>query len=228
MSDRTTYAREYARERRRQAWAAAAQDVLECPALLARGKPCRWPLASRFVHGETVPFCAQCDRKARGICIDCQVAPVVGTIGKALRCALCRKLENAAAQDRWRHRHPKKVKQMWRRRKAKLQADPAQYEAMLERKRLWRKANPKKVAKHKAKESRSERAQAYYAEYRAKYRERRREQMREYERRKRAGEITSHPCVRCGTSITGRPKKCAPCKQAEYQQARRVLLGVAA
>lgn len=226
--DLTTYHREYARRKRHAQWLAAAALAEHCPATLARGVPCGWPLESRFVAGQTVPFCAQCDRKARGICLDCQTEPVYGRPRSALRCAACKKLALAAAEDRWRAQHPETVKAAWARRKARLLADPETYAAVTARKRLWRKANPTRVKKHKQKNHTSDRAREYYAAYRAAHRAEIAARQRERERLVRRGERPTHPCVDCQTPISGRAKKCDPCKRAAFVRARAILTGRAA
>lgn len=228
MTSRRTYQREYARRRRKARWARHAEAVTHCPAMLGNRKPCRWPLENRLIGGVTVPFCAQCDRKARGVCIDCQRAPVAGTVGKALRCAGCKKLEGAAALDRYRKRHPGKIRQQWKRRKRRLLADPAARQAVLDRKRLWRLASPAAVKRHKLADNRSPRARAYQQAYRERMRQARAAQELDRYHQRRRGETITHPCVKCGAAITGRPKKCDACRQADYRAARAALTGAAA
>ncbi len=228
MIDRRTYAREYARKRRRQRWAERAAAAEKCPANLGRGRPCRWPLESRVVAGHTVPFCAQCDRKARGVCIDCKAAPVNGTARKALRCRACAKLERFAAQARYRKRHPGRVRAKWRARLKRLMADPEAHAKRIAAGKLWRLANPKKKAAYAKAWNQSATARAYHAEYRAKWSAERRERERERARLRKQGVVLSHPCVACGASITGRPKKCEACARAAYVHARHALTGMAA
>jgi hypothetical protein len=176
MTDARTYQREYARKQRDAAWAAQAMHKTLCPRLLARGKPCRAPLESRFVDGATVPFCPQCDRKRRGICIDCRTEPVVGTVGKALRCGACAKIERLAAGDRYKQRHPSRLKKEWLRRKAALEQNPEAHREVLERKRLWRQARPERVAAQKKADAlkHADRVAAYHREYRARHAEKKR------------------------------------------------------
>lgn len=226
--DRRTYQREYARKRRRQAWAAVAESEMHCPALLGNRKPCGWPLQNRRVNGVTVPFCEQCDRKARGICIDCQQEPVVGTVGKALRCAACKRKEVWAAQRRYADRHPGKIRKQWKRRKARLLKDPAARQASLERKRLWRLASPKAKRRYAAQWNASESCKAYMRAYREARREQIAARERERQRMRARGETPTHPCVVCSTPITGRSKKCEPCRTSAYRAARQALTGRAA
>jgi len=199
-----------------------------CPALLGNNKPCRWPLQSRLVGGVTVPFCAQCDRKARGVCIDCKAEPVVGTFGKALRCGGCRKLERMAAGQRFKDRHPGKIRAQWRRRKRRLLADPVARQASLERKRLWRLASPKAKRRYAKQWNESPTAKAYHKAYREARRETLAAKAREYGAAVARGETPTHPCVTCGAPVAGRAKKCEPCRTAAYQMARAALTGVAA
>jgi hypothetical protein len=57
-------------------------SVAKCPL-----RRCGGALEQRFdALGRMADFCAQCDRRRRGICRDC-TAPVEGAIGKAVRCA---------------------------------------------------------------------------------------------------------------------------------------------
>lgn len=225
--DRKTYAREYARRARGKAWLQKAESATKCPRSLANGRRCKWPLENRMVNGVTEPFCAQCDRKARGICIDCKSAPVYGQIRKALRCQTCAKLERAAAEDRWKKRHPGTVRRQWHKRKKRLLANPDLRARELERKRAWRLAMPTKKAKYNRQWAQTERARAYQKEYRARYRALRADVERERQRRLRRGEIVTHACLGCRTPIRGRPKMCPTCKQKQMKEARALLMGAA-
>lgn len=223
MTDRRTYAREYARRKRNERWAAAAESETLCPRSLGNGHPCNYPLENRVVDRRTVPFCAQCDRKARGICIDCKTEPVEGLARKALRCALCKKFERAAAEDRWRKRHPGKVRQQWRARKRRLLADPVKRADELSRKKAWRLANPTRKKKYAKAYNRSESARAYQRAYRARKGAERASAERERLRRVRRGETVTHACVGCGAAIAGRPKKCEDCRARSVRAGRAVL-----
>lgn len=67
-TERRAYNTAWARQKRQQAIAAKNAKASTCRAMLANRLPCKTPLQSRFVNGETVPFCPTCDRKARGVC----------------------------------------------------------------------------------------------------------------------------------------------------------------
>lgn len=226
--DRRRYQREYARKRRRAAWAVIAEAESNCPALLGNRKPCRWPLENRRVGGVTVPYCAQCDRKARGICIDCKAVPVVGTVGKALRCGACKKLEGMAALGRYKDRHPGKIRAQWKRRKKRLLKDPVAYQAMLARKKLWRLASPKAKRRYAKQWNKSASCKAYMKAYREARREQIAERERERQRMLSRGETPTHRCVACQALVTGRAKKCELCRTSTYRAAREALTGRAA
>ncbi|MBW7934495.1 MAG: hypothetical protein H3C62_13005 [Gemmatimonadaceae bacterium] len=199
-----------------------------CHRLLTRGLRCGERLGNRRVNGVTVPFCARCDCKRRGICVDCRRAPVDGTPNKAVRCAACRKLETTEAQRRYAKRHPGKKRAQWRRRKRRLLADPALRARELERKKLWRLANPAKKKRWAAQYNHSESARRYQRRYRAEHAAEHRAQERERQALRRRGVAPTHPCVSCGVALTGRAKKCEPCANAIYRHARAVLTGAAA
>lgn len=222
------YQREYARRKRRGAWLRAAVHAVRCPAMLSNQKPCRWPLTNRLVNGVTTPFCAQCDRKARGICLECRSEPVRGTVGKALRCTACQKRVRHDHAQKYRKRHPGKIRRQWRRRKARMLKNPVLRQAVLERKKLWRLANPKAVRRHKMRDNRTERAREYQKAYRERMRRLRaaNELVRYHQRRR--GEVVTHPCVKCRAAISGRAKKCEGCRTTEYRAARALLIGAAA
>ncbi len=215
--DRRTYAREYARSRRRRAVDAQNAVRITCVARLSRALVCKTPLQSRFVNGETVPFCPTCDRKARGICIKCGTAPVTGSVRRALYCALCKRLTLQESYARYRSAHRK---EMSAKEQARLK-DPVKRAANLERKRLYRQAVPTKVAAHKKASylRNREKALAYHAAYRAE----RREARRERERLRARGELPPRVCLSCPTVVTGRDKKCEPCRRAARAAARAAL-----
>lgn len=214
-ADRTTYAREYARRTRYAKWATAAADATTCPAMLARGRPCKTPLQSRFVNGETVPFCPTCERKRHGICTDCHTEPVAGTVGKALRCALCMRLARHEAESRYRAIHGRT-----KRAKARQYARDHTEERRAY-KRLYRKIKPTRVAqwKRESYERNREKALAYHREYNAK----RAAEKREHERLRNAGQLPPRTCLTCETVLTGRPKRCDPCKNADRKAAREAI-----
>jgi len=218
----------YAARRRREQWIAKAESRTTCPAVLGNRVKCGWPLENRLVNGVTEPFCPQCDRKRRGICLDCKSERVDGTPGKALRCRHCAKLEHVAAENRWRKKHPGKVRQQWRRRREKMRADGSYAAKVLERKKLWRLAMPTRVREHKKKWNSSEHARQYQRDYRARMAEERRTRERERCRMRARGLTMTHPCTSCGVELTGRPKKCETCRRRDFRAARAILTGAAA
>lgn len=211
--DRTTYAREFARRKRAEKVAAANMSTLTCQAMLFRGKRCGTALRSRFVDGVTVPFCPTCDRKARGICIECD-APVDGTPRRALYCALHRRLAQAQSYARWRKENRTALKRKHRTR----MKDPSVHADRLEYKRLYRKALPTKTAAEKKRyyQRNREHVLAYMAEYRARNREKR----AAVERARHHGTLPPRTCLTCPTVLTGRPKRCPDCKAADRRMAR--------
>lgn len=215
-ADRTTYSREYARRAREKQWLVAAENATVCPARLARGHVCQTPLQSRFVQGKTVPFCPTCDRKRRGICIDCHREPVYGKVGCALRCSACSRL----ARQEQTNRHGVK-KRATKREKARQYARDHR-EDRIEYKRLYRKIKPQRAAQLKRESYRRnrEKALAYHAAYRAS----RLEQKRETERLRALGQLPPRTCLTCDTVLTGRPKRCTPCKEADRRQAREEIM----
>lgn len=215
--DRRTYAREYARSRRRRAVDAqnAVRDT--CVAKLSRGLVCKTRLQNRFVNGETVPFCPTCDLKARGICIKCGSAQVKGSVRRALYCALCKRLTLQEGYARYRSAHRK---EMSAKEQARLK-DPVKHADSLERRRLYRQAVPTKHAAYKKASylRNREKALAYHAAYRSE----RREARRERERLRARGELPPRLCLTCPTVVTGRAKKCEPCRRAARAAARAAL-----
>jgi len=206
------YATQYARRRRQAKWQELASAASTCPALLARRKPCRTPLQSRFVGGETVPFCPTCDRKRRGICIDCTTEPVVGQVGKALRCALCAKV----ARQEQCNRSKAKFRQT-RLGKARQYARDHS-EDRREYKRLYRKLKPTHVARLKRESYQRNREKAL--EYHRAYRATRLAEKREIERLRALGQLPPRSCLTCDTVLTGRAKRCDPCKANDRREAR--------
>lgn len=222
------YGRRYAALQRDRKWAAEAMNRERCPRFLSRGLRCRALLHSRVVHGETVPFCPRCDRKRKGLCVDCGKAPVNGRVGYAVRCAGCQRLALLTNTQRYQERHPDRIKRAWVARKRRLECDPAAKTESSERKRLWRLANPAKKRRYAEAWAKSERCAAYMKAYRERNRLARLEKQKERDRLSKLGIVFTHPCVSCGTELVGRQKKCARCRGEHYQHARSVLLGVAA
>lgn len=217
MTDKRTYQREHLRRKRANAIAAKNAHTLRCQAMLANRRPCRTPLQSRFVDGETVPFCPTCDRKARGVCTRCGEAPVTGQARKALYCAPCHKIAKHDAYARYKDRH----KAALRRKERTRMADPEVRADRNAYKRLYRKAVPTKVAAYKQAylARHREHVLAYHVAYRAKHAEERRER----ERLRARGELPPRACLTCPTIISGRAKRCDACKRNDRQRARATI-----
>lgn len=57
--------------------------------------------------------CPRCARRKAGLCADCP-RTVAGTVGKAERCARCRRLQLRADQTRYRQQNPEHVRRQQR------------------------------------------------------------------------------------------------------------------
>lgn len=117
--------------------------------------------------------CPCTERRLRGLCMDCP-APVEGQVGRALRCARCKKVAAAAAYRRYRKKHPEKVAALQRRR----YADPEKRAAIQAREREYR-SQPEVAARIKA--QRARRAvlnPGQKAEYNRRYKEKYPERVR--------------------------------------------------
>lgn len=207
----------YARQVRQAARNAANANKTRCQSRLSRGFPCRTPLRSRFVDGETVPFCPTCDRKDRGICIDCGVAPVYGQPRRALRCALCRKLAVQASSQRYKDRHQSAM----RAKEQQRMADPVTRADRLLYKRLYRQTVPSKIAAYK--QQYAQRHRDKLLEYHRQYREARRAERAARELARYHGTLGPRTCLSCDTVLTGRPKKCDQCKTQTRRAARMAI-----
>lgn len=214
VEKRRAYQAAYARKRRARALAEQNMDRTRCAALLARGKPCQTPLQSRFVQGTTVPFCPTCDRKARGLCIDCGTQPVAGQVRKALRCKACRKVAAHEALARYRDGHAAVL----RKKERKRMADPVTRADRLEYKKLYRATMPTKVAA--AKRADYQKHRDHYLEYHRQYRAARRADRAAVELARYRGVLPPRTCLSCPTVLTGRAKKCDPCKREQRLSAR--------
>ena len=188
-----------------------------CAANLTRGVPCGTPLHSRFVDGQTVPFCPQCDRKRRGVCVRCTTERVAGTVGLAIYCVACKRLANAEAMARHRvaHADDRKARDDARR------ADPAKRTDRAEYNRLYRLSRPRKVRElaHVDYTRHRDTRLAYFAAYRAE----KREQLNAARRRRYHGDLPERACVSCPMVLTGRAKRCGPCVQAIRTAARAAI-----
>lgn len=80
--------------------------TLRCDVRRAGGHACRGLLTPRTDAIGRVHFdCPACTRRRAGICADCP-RPVAGTVGKAERCASCKRAALRQADRTWRLRDP--------------------------------------------------------------------------------------------------------------------------
>jgi hypothetical protein len=178
--------------------------------------------------GRTVVRCDWCDRKARGLCLEC---PNSAT-GKSRRCDRCKQLERGRAGKRHRLTHHDRICA----RERELYMRPAVRAARNGYKRAWRKLNREKVRaqKRRAALRQPQHVYDYMRRYRAKHRE-------HYRRMELARYYRLHPrrpaphCERCGASIDwsgiGRPAKrcdrCVPPCIRRQREARRAAAALA-
>jgi hypothetical protein len=215
----------YARAARFKKWARRAQYLTQCPARLSRSERCAFALSNRVVQGRTIPWCHRCDCKRRGICVDCRRRPVVGTVGRALRCEICAIAESRNAQRRHRQRHPHVVRQQYRRRVARIAADPALRALELAKKRAWRLLNPASAKRNRQRWAHSANGRAYQQRYRAARAEEKRAQARAYYHGRQHATPATHACSgRCGARLVGRRKKCEACHTRDQAAARALVL----
>ncbi len=194
-----------------------------CHVMLAPRVRCDGPLASRFVNGETVPFCARCDRKRRGICIDCTERPVDGRPGMALRCEPCRLQLQRERYAAYRERRPKSMARKARNYYATHREDRVAYV------KEYRAAMPEKTKK-KARDYYARNKERVLARQKA-HRATKVEEIREKDRLRRAGLTPPRTCLSCPTVLTGRKWRCDACVAVAKAEARAKIarrLGVAA
>lgn len=220
--------REYMRRRRARERADRQRTAMRCTFRLGQtecGGQLRADVDRRF--GRTVLVCDWCERRKAGLCRDCP-RPVAGTIGRALRCAECRRLANNASKARHVARNHDET--LARARAA--YADPVVRERRNEYKRRWRKANRDKVRaqKRRAALRQPRRVLSYQKRYRAKHAAYLAEQRRMRYRQQHP--VPTPVCVVCGRSIPweppGRPyRRCDQCvfpcerRRREALRARR-------
>lgn len=189
---------------------------------------------------EHIESCQWCARKRAGLCQRCHTSPVNGRVGMALRCALCnaivireRQLERARRkQDPWKRegicmdcrKAPVYGKVGWaetcgpcrdaRKRESMRRTyrrDPAKLAAKNAYKREWRRQNPDKVRLQKRRAAL--RSGGTASDWQARYREEVAAGIRQPKRAPRnlRGERL---CLTpdCHAAMTGRAKKCDPCK----------------
>ncbi len=219
--ERRRYARLYARlQRQKKMDERRRTNGNHCPRKFGRWGVCGAKLETiTDGNGHVRVVCPACDRMTAGICADCP-SPVVGTVGRARRCAPCRKLATAQACRECDARHRDEYNRRGRERYRKMEDDKRQ--RRLTYKKDWRAANPDKVAAQKRREGLRQSPER--AEYHAKYRAKRREQRAERELERYHGNAPQRVCPQCGkTPLTGRRKKCDSCKQATQQAAVEAL-----
>ena len=233
-ADRRTYAREYARKRRARAFAERLRGAVTCPRKEGKHGVCGGRLETIVGEfGRTVVSCPRCIRRERGICRDC-TAPVVGAVGKALRCAQCKH----AALLRARRKSLEEHREETNARARELAQRPDVRARRLEYKRAYRKANPEKVRAWKYREAVSEgRSRTRHLRYHRRYNAR-----KSRAEKKRAAALLAYyathperPVARCRgcagfldwTPAPGRgrpPAWCDDCA-SPVEQKRRVKLG---
>lgn len=108
-----------------------------CPLTYCRGK---LDISTDLLIGRIIVRCRQCERRKAGICRDCP-APVVGTIGKAYRCASCKERARQVddRRNRERHREERNARARVRAKRDDVKAKKAA------QKRGWAKQNPDRI-----------------------------------------------------------------------------------
>lgn len=213
----------YARKRRAAKLAAANARARTCQ----RGngpRRCGGPLVERIDRtlGRVTVVCLWCERREAGVCRDCP-RPVAGTVPRAIRCVEDKAQAQFAAQRRHREANRDRINARAR----TAYDDPAVRERRNAYKRLWRKANPEKIAAQKyraairhnaARDKMLKYHRVYNAERRAAKAEAMRQQYRE------GNPAPSPRCLDCQREIPGYervpgvmenvgrpPKRCALC-----------------
>ncbi|MFN2398875.1 MAG: hypothetical protein ABR543_09600, partial [Gemmatimonadaceae bacterium] len=145
MSDltRRNYSTQYARRKREAKLAAARVGATCCPKKYGSHR-CGGPLETRIdlTSGRTSIICLWCERKARGLCLECPAR----VRGQSRRCEVCKHRMIRASERRSELRNRAKKRTLARER---YHARPEFRSRACERKRLWRKANPDKVRAQK-------------------------------------------------------------------------------
>lgn len=220
---RRRYQREYARKRRARELAARTAGQTRCQRRLGRGGPCGGRLEDVRdpMTGRVAVVCPNCERTARGLCLDCP-RPVDGTIGKARRCRDCRRKANNAATYRSYQRNAEK-------RRAAGRARYEQNAAERERRNLLKQARRKLRRDVTAREKRAATRQptTRMVAYQARYREKHRAYLAARQRERylaKHGPPKTPTCRDCHAVIpwtpgTGRP--CLTCDQCCAPSERR-------
>jgi hypothetical protein len=210
--DRKTYAREWARERYQRELAAKRMSATYCPRRFGLRGVCGGVLVS-FTDGQgrLVTECARCERFERGICCDCNL-PVAGEVRKARRCAKHRAEANRKSIKKYAADNRELLNRKGRKRlrKAVVRKRNAEY------KRLWRKANPDKVKAQKRRAAL--RQPEHVLQYQRDYRIRNGLVGRTHVKKPRTCNTSG-----CPTSVTGRTKKCAECRDKARLEAMQII-----
>lgn len=192
----------YARKRREAKLAAANAGARTCQRRQGPGT-CGGALVERIDRtiGRVTVVCPRCERRKAGLCLECP-RPVEGMVGRALRCAEHKKRALRAALARYQAANRESANARAR----ESYSDPAVRERRNAYKRLWRKANPEKVAAQKYRaairhNAAREKMLRYHVRYNAARRETKAEAMRlQY----RAGHAPPQPrCLDCRREIPG-------------------------
>lgn len=164
----------YARAKRERQLAELQRTSSTCPRKAGSGR-CGGVLETIIERGGgTRVACPLCERRKRGICRDCP-KPVAGRVGTALRCAEHKRTalrrQILASQERLRDEINARARK--RLRDLKRDGDP-RYQAKLEYKRAYRKANRDKVRAQKKRSYERRKAQilgegGYFPAYRRRH-----------------------------------------------------------
>jgi hypothetical protein len=182
------------------------------PNVRCQRKTSRWSVCGGHVAhstdgmGRVVASCERCARRAAGVCRDCPCR-VAGTVGRATRCATCKKLAAHASTDRYKQAHRKQVLA-----RARTYARAHQTERIAYN-RLWRRARPEKKKQ-------------YQRDQRARYPEQVRQYYRTYYHAHKGAVAAPTPrlCMDgCGVPVDGRTKRCPACRRVLRSAARQAL-----
>lgn len=204
--DRRTYDREWKRRKRAREMAARMAGATRCPARLSRTTICGARLELRISDiGASVLVCPLCERKRLGVCRECP-ARVAGQVGKALRCAKCAARAMKRSERACYQRHADEYRAHAR----AYHHRPDVRQRKADYKRVWRKANPEKIRGQKRREALRQLPS-------------RRRYMAAYHAQRQPRMARGHTCLTCSAVLSGRAKKCEPCKTRDRQRAAATL-----
>jgi len=193
--ERRLYDREWHRRARAAKLEAARRGRQSCPQRFGRGT-CGGRLEAIVLPGGRVEVaCERCERYKAGLCIECGFR-VYGTPRKAIYCRHHFERAKIRSANIYRETHRAKIRRASRLRMRRLQKERVEYN------RLWRLANPDKVAAQKR-----------------RYDERHRAEVRAYQVQYRQTHVAPpgpRTCLTpgCRVIVHGRRKKCSLCKAA--------------